>query len=98
MDSKLATSIIILLVSCVLGIGGYWIKSAYAEIKQLLKELNTYIHELTKAVVTLQTQVDKQIEADISQLKESQETITMKVYKQENQISLLIKESEERNG
>ena len=98
MDSKLATSIIILLVSCVLGIGGYWIKSAYAEIKQLLKELNTYIHELTKAVVTLQTQVDKQIETDISQLKENQESITLKVYKHENQISLLIKESQERNG
>ena len=98
MDSKLATSIIILLVSCVLGIGGYWIKSAYAEIKQLLKELNTYIHELTKAVVTLQTQVDKQIETDISQLKENQQSITLKVYKHENQISLLIKESQQRNG
>ena len=97
MDAKLAISIIILLVSCVIGIGGYWIKTAYAEIKQLLKELNTYIHELTKAVVTLQTQVDKQIESDISMLKENMESTNNKVHKHENQISILIREAKERN-
>lgn len=97
MDAKLAISIIILLVSCVIGIGGYWIKTAYAEIKQLLKELNTYIHELTKAVVALQTQVDKQIESDISMLKENMESTNNKVYKHENQISILIREAKERN-
>ena len=96
MDMKMNMSIIILLITCVIGIGGYWIKTAYAEIKQLLKELNTYIHELTKAVVTLQTQVDKQIETDISMLKENMEFTKTSIHKHENQISLLIRETEDK--
>lgn len=97
-ETRLTTAIITVLFTGIIGITGYWLKTVYAEVKALLKELTTYINELTKAVVILQTQVDKQIETDIQELKYEVEKVKNCTIKHGKQISAINKESKHRNA
>ncbi|MFC5047690.1 hypothetical protein ACFSTE_05850 [Aquimarina hainanensis] len=47
----------------------YFIKSIHSEIKQLLKELTEYTQELRTLISNIQIQIDKGIEADITEIK-----------------------------
>jgi len=89
MDVKIIIIITAVLLSSLIGLAGYWLKSVYREFKQLLKELTAYINELKQIVVSIQTQIEKGIEADIGELKADIETLYQRTNKLQNQISVL---------
>ncbi len=67
----------------------YWIKTVHKEIKQLLKELTDYTHELRELIVGIQTHIIKGIETDIQEIKADIKTLYGRTNKNENQIASL---------
>jgi predicted PurR-regulated permease PerM len=75
------------LFSALLGMASYWIKTAHAEFKQLIKELTTYTGELKELIVGIQTQINKGIETDIKEIKEDIRTLYARSGKHESALS-----------
>ncbi|TSE10008.1 hypothetical protein [Aquimarina algiphila] len=61
--------IISVLLSGVIAVLGYFLKSVHAEVKTLLKELIEYTQELRNLISGIQVQIDKSIETDITEMK-----------------------------
>ncbi|GAA4276293.1 hypothetical protein [Aquimarina mytili] len=61
--------IISILLSGVIAILGYFLKSVHTEVKSLLKELTEYTQELRNLISGIQVQIDKSIETDIAEMK-----------------------------
>ncbi len=61
--------IISVLFSGVITVFGYFLKSVHTEVKALLKELTEYTQELRNLISGIQVQIDKGIEADITEMK-----------------------------
>ena len=70
MEYKIVTIIVGVLLSCIVGITGYWLKSVYQEFRVLVKEFTNHINKLTQTVIVLQTVIEKVIEEDIKEMKE----------------------------
>ncbi len=62
--------IISILLSGVIAVLGYFLKSVHTEVKALLKELTEYTQELRNLISGIQVQIDKSIETDISEIKD----------------------------
>lgn len=73
--------------SIIVGIVGFWLKTAHKEIKVLMKELTDYTNELKQLIVGIETQIERGIEADINDNKEDIKTLFSKVNKLEAQIA-----------
>ena len=89
MTTNLFIAITIVLMTTLIGLMSYWLKTVYREIRQMLKELTTYINELKQLVVSIQTQIEKGIEVDILDLKDDVKTLYERTNKLQNQLSAL---------
>ena len=72
--------ILSVLFSALVGMIGYWLKTAHREIKSLIKELVESLNNLHRLVTGIETQIEKGIEADISEIK----TDIKELYKRTN--------------
>ena len=79
--------ILSVLFSALLGLIGFWMKSAHAEIKLLVKELTTYTSELKGLIVGIQTQINKSIETDIEEIKSDVKTLFEKTNRNQSDLS-----------
>lgn len=61
--------IISIVLSGVIAVLGYFLKSVHTEVKTLLKELTKYTQELRNLISGIQVQIDKGIETDIVEIK-----------------------------
>ncbi len=62
--------VISIILSGVIAVLGYFLKSVHTEVKALLKELTEYTHELRNLISGIQVQIDKGIETDITEMKQ----------------------------
>lgn len=61
--------------TAVLAIIGYFLRSVHIEVKQFIKELTDYTSKLKQLIVGIQTQIDKGIETDITEIKDDIKTL-----------------------
>ena len=61
--------------AAVLAIIGYFLRSVHIEVKQFIKELTDYTSKLKQLIVGIQTQIDKGIETDITEIKDDIKTL-----------------------
>ena len=81
--------LIAILLTTILAIVGYWLRTAYTEFKGLLKELTGFINELKSVIVGIQTQIEKGIEADINEIKADITKLQEKATKMQSKVSVL---------
>jgi len=89
MTTNLFIAITIVLMTTLIGLMSYWLKTVYKEIKQMLKELTSYINELKQLVVSMQTQIERGIEVDIKKLKSDVQILYDRTNKLQNRLSEL---------
>ncbi|MBL4753049.1 MAG: hypothetical protein JKY52_05530 [Flavobacteriales bacterium] len=89
MTTNLFIAITIVLLTTLIGLMSYWLKIVYKEIKQMLKELTSYINELKQLVVSMQTQIERGIEVDIEKLKSDVQILYDHTNKLQNKLSEL---------
>ena len=82
-------AILTLLFSVLIGMIGYWLKTAHREIKILIKELVESLNNLQRLVTGIETQIEKGIEADINELKTDIKQLYSKSNKNESDIATL---------
>jgi predicted nucleic acid-binding Zn-ribbon protein len=70
MQGQILMIICTILFSAIVGLIGFWLRVAHKEIKEAIKQLTNYIYELNKAVMVLETHINKGIEQGISSNKE----------------------------
>lgn len=92
MELKIATIVVGILLSCVFGLAGYWLKSVYQEFKILVREFTSQINELTQMVMVLQTIIESAVEEDIKELKEDVKTLYKKCNNNESKIASIKKD------
>jgi len=81
--------ILSLLFSAIVAMVGYWLKSVHKEFKGLIKELAYSISELRQLFTGMETQIEKGIEADITEIKSDIKTLYAKSNRSETQIARL---------
>ena len=86
---KLYITILSILFSVLVGMIGYWLKTAHREIKTLIKELVESLNNLHRLVTGIETQIEKGIEADIKEIKEDVKTLYRRTNKNESDIATL---------
>jgi len=91
MEFQFSTIVVALLLSCLVGLVGYWLKALYQEFRKLVSEFTKQINELTQTVMVLQVIIEKAIEEDIQELKSDVKTLYGKVNKNETAIASLKK-------
>jgi len=89
MTTNLFIAITIVLMTTLIGLMSYWLKTVYKEIKQMLKELTSYINELKQLVVSMQTQIERGIEVDIEKMKSDVQILYDRTNKLQNKLSEL---------
>jgi len=82
-------AILSILFSVLVGMIGYWLKTAHKEIKSLIKELVKSLNNLQRLVTGIETQIEKGIEADISEIKSDIKHLYRKSNKNESDIATL---------
>ena len=75
------------LFTIIVGMVGYWLKTVHKEFKAVIKELTDYTTQLKHLIVGIQTQIDKSIETDISELKADIKNLYSKANKNEADIA-----------
>lgn len=78
-----------IMISALIGTMGYYLKSVHKEFKRLLTELTDYTNQLRQLIVGIQTQIEKGIEADIVEIKESIKSNTGRINRHEAHIAAL---------
>ncbi len=78
-----------IMISALIGIIGYWLKTVHKEFKRLIKELTDYTNQMRQLIVGIQMQIEKSIEADITELKEDVKHNTSRINKQDAHIAAL---------
>lgn len=68
---------------------GYWLRTAHREIKTLIKELVDSLNNLHRLVTGIETQIEKGIESDITELKTDIKQLYSKCNKNESDIATL---------
>ena len=91
MEVQFTTIVVALLLSCLVGLIGYWLKSLYQEFRKLVSEFTKQINELTQTVMVLQVIIEKAIEEDIQELKQDVKTLYGKTNKNESAIASIRK-------
>lgn len=87
MTTNIILAIAVVLLTTLIGLASYWLKTVYREIKELLKELTAYINELKQIVASIQTHIEKGIEADIGELKQDVKTLYQRTNKLQSELS-----------
>lgn len=82
-------AILTLLFSILIGMIGYWLRTAHREIKTLIKELVDSLNNLHRLVTGIETQIEKGIESDITELKTDIKKLYSKCNKNESDIATL---------
>lgn len=72
-----------LLFSVIIGMIGYWLKQVHKEIKDAIRQLTNYINELNKAVLMIETHINKGIEQGIKHNKERIQDLQERIEKLE---------------
>lgn len=86
---KLYIIILSVLFSALVSMIGYWLRTAHREFTALLKELMISLNNLQRLVTGIETQIEKGIEADISEIKSDVKILFRKSNKNESDISSL---------
>ena len=86
---KIYLIILTALFSIIIGLIGYWLRSAHQESKFLLKELVKSIHSLENTVAEIRIQIEKGVEADIKELKTDIKILYKRSNKNEKSITSL---------
>ncbi len=77
------------MISALIGLVGYWLKTVHREFKRLIGELTDYTNQMRQLIVGIQMQIEKSIETDITELKEDVKSNTSRINKQTAQIAAL---------
>ena len=91
---KFLIVILSIVISALVGTMGYYIKSVHKEFKRLITELTDYTNQLRHLIVGIQTQIEKGIETDIVELKDSIKNNTARINKHEAYIAALKQRTE----
>ena len=75
------------LFTIIVGMIAYWLKTVHKDFKQITKELTAYTSQLKQLIVGIQTQIDKSIETDITELKNDIKRLYGKANKNASDIS-----------
>ena len=77
------------LITIIVGVIGYWLKTAHTEFKGLIRHLTDYTTQLKELIIGIQTQLEKGVEADIKEIKMDVQKLYAKSNKNESQIATL---------
>lgn len=69
-----------LIITAVLAIIGYFLRTVHLEVKLFIKDLTLSTTQLRELVVSIQTQIDKSIDPDIVELKADVKTLYEQSY------------------
>ena len=81
--------LISIMVSALIGLIGYWLKTVHKEFQRLIRELTDYTNQLRQLIAGIQMQIEKSIEIDISELKDEVKHNRGRINKQDAQIAAL---------
>lgn len=87
MELKIMIAIATILLTALIGLVGYWLKTVHEEFKILLKELMDYTNKLKQLIVGIQTHIDKAIEEDIREIKEDVKILYQRTNKNEAELA-----------
>ena len=86
---KIYIIILSILFTALVGMIGFWLRTAHREFTSLLKELMVSLNNLQRLVTGIETQIEKGIEADISEIKSDVKQLFRKSNKNESDIATL---------
>ncbi|MCB0396827.1 MAG: hypothetical protein KDD36_09250 [Flavobacteriales bacterium] len=96
MELNILITIMTILLSVVIGLVGYWMRTFHKEIKDLLRQLTDYINELQQVVVSIQTHIDKGIEKDIAEHKLDIKNLYQRTGRLSNEIATLKQKTQQQ--
>lgn len=83
--NKLYQIILSILFSIIIAMMGYWLKSSLTKFEQMVLGL----HQVDNSVKVLQTQIEKGVEVDITELKSDIKALYQRVDANESNLSLI---------
>ncbi len=93
MTERIFITIFCMCISLLVGVLGYWLKTAHNDFKGLIGHLTSYTTQLKEIIIGIQMQIEKGIESDIIELKTEVKKIGDQINQNRSQISALNQKS-----